>query len=1004
MITKSNNHPISVQLALTLCLLSGLGLHSHAESLTPNNGSTLVSSTAVMFPSGMIVTVQPYYGHREAGGAGRVVTLDFPSSPLNGNVSVTAGGEITQFTNLQNASQLTVKLPVGTGVTSQATVQITVQQGANSLAQTVTVPAKRQWTIMVYPHSHVDIGYNARQADVLQLHANSVNVGMELGAATAGNAPGERNVWNNEVNWPVEEWINQNQGNTATNQAFVAAITSKQIGLSATFDNCNTSAASDEELMRLFDYARKLRKLTGDPVDTMCQMDVPGISWGTVQAAVQNGVKAIFVWPNATARVGNFITAGQYQPFFWVAPDGVSKVFYLQCYPYSLATEHGSMNVNPSPFTLVPGRDRIQFADTPLNQGLDTFLFNKTASLETPAYPYDILPVPWSLSDNSPQDSGLVNYVKQWNQSYAYPKLVMSTASEIHRAFINKFENIIPERSGDLTEYWNDGLGSAAKDVGLARIGKEKLVQAETLWSMLRRQNTFPTSDFYTAWRWVQLATEHTWGWHNPTEPPSTIQQDIEGTKASYFANALSSSQSLMDAAVQTITIPSSTKYAVLNTLSWNRTGLVTLTNSSGTSVLDDQGNAVLSQRLSSGELVFMASNVPALGSRLYTIVTDPAATAFHAIAGFGGTGLGTRAVSPVTSGEIVLTPNSLDNGLVKVQLNTQTGDISSLVHNSHEFVNSQSPYAINSYRYLLGGNAPETAAGATNVSIAIKENGPLVGSLLVTSSAAGCNSLTREIRINAGQPQVEMHNTLDKISTTVKEGVHFGFAFNLPADATTRMDIPWGVMNPKTDQLPGSNKNWFSFQRWIDVSGGANGVTWVGIEPCLVQFGTITANIMDVGTNWLQELGDTRTIVSWALNNHWFTNFPLKQGGVIPFRYAILPHGAYDPVIANRFGLEQNRPMVAVPATTNPVTQAFVNLNNPRVFVSTLKPADDGSGAMILRLRSVSDQPETASLTWPAGTPSTIRSCVADEIAGAISPGSVTLNPYGCLSLRIQP
>ncbi len=87
--------------------------------------------------------------------------------------------------------------------------------------------------------------------------------------------------------------------------------------------------------------------------------------------------------------------------------------------------------------------------------------------------------------------------------------------------------------------------------------------------------------------------------------------------------------------------------------------------------------------------------------------------------------------------------------------------------------------------------------------------------------------------------------------------------------------------------------------------------------------------------------MGDPRTIISWALNNHWHTNFPLAQGGVIPFHYALLPHGAYDPVTANRFGLAQNRPLIAVPAQGNPVGNPLVTWDNPRVFISALKPVE---------------------------------------------------------------
>ena len=244
----------------------------------------------------------------------------------------------------------------------------------------------------------------------------------------------------------------------------------------------------------------------------------------------------------------------------------------------------------------------------------------------------------------------------------------------------------------------------------------------------------------------------------------------------------------------------------------------------------------------------------------------------------------------------------------------------------------------------------------------------------------------------------------MDKIATRKKEGVHFSFAFNVPG-ATTRMDIPWGVMNPLTDQLPGANKNWLAFQRWIDVSNDKAGVTWVGLEAAIVEFGDITANLLGAVplSAWSKKLGDPRTIVSWALNNHWHTNFPLEQDGVIPFHYAILLHGAYGSAVANRFGFEQNPPLLTVPTATNPISKPLVTLDNPNVAVSTLKPSGDGL-ATILRLRSVSDKTETVHLTWPAGQPKSIRHCLADEKAGeACIANQVVVLPYGIATLQLE-
>lgn len=947
-----------------------------------------VPETDLPFPSGLNTVPQPCYRNRHDGKAGREITVNLKGSKLYGDASVTVECEGTTekvpvAASAKGLSSLTILLPAGVSVTRDCQATMTLRARGHSLIQTVTIPAKRQWTVYLFPHSHVDIGYTNPQDVVEKIHMRNMDVGLELGQATANYPEGARHVWNNEVLWAVDSWLHK--ASPEQKQQFIDAVKKGQIGLSASYANLNTTVASDEELLHDFACARRLRELTGTPIDTMCQFDIPGMSWGIVQAAAQNGVRTILDFPNPSDRIGN-IHVWRNRHFRWVAPDGKTKVLYLQVFPYNVAWKLGAFNMNPKPFVDAPGRDRAHFANTPLNGSgefnFPNFVFNETAALEKAGSPYDIYPCAWSLSDNAPVDVDLPDYVKKWNETYAYPRLCIASAATIANAFETRFGSVIPEVHGDLTEYWTDGLGTDARRVGYNRPAKESLVQAEILSSMLCNP-VIPPEESYAAWRWIQLGTEHTWGFMNPAAP---IAKSIEATKASYFKNAKKCSEAVLAKTLQPIARPESGTVAVLNTLSWPRTGVVTLSveESRGTaSIRDDDGKAVPCQRLSSGDLVFVAGGVPSLGAKIY---------------------LSDRS-DHVDRSDLRVTATTLENTLVKVVLDPQTGDIVSLVdkRTGHEYVNKVSPYALNSFRYLRGADAPGKASIPTEVRISIKENGPVLASLLVESKAEGCNKLTREIRIVAGQPQVEMLNTVDKISTRHKEGIHFGFAFNVP-EATTRMDIPWGVMNPLTDQLPGANKNWLACQRWIDVSSSTCGVTWTPIEASIVEFGDITANLLGAVAHqsWSRQLGDTRTIISWALNNHWHTNFPLEQGGVIPFHYAILPHGGYDPVTANRFGLEQNRPLLAVPVAKNPVSKPPVVIDNPRVFISTLKSSDDGN-ATILRLRSLSDKPETVNLSWPAGKPKTIRLSDATEQPGKSVRGEISLLPYGIATLRIE-
>ena len=180
-----------------------------------------------------------------------------------------------------------------------------------------------------------------------------------------------------------------------------------------------------------------------------------------------------------------------------------------------------------------------------------------------------------------------------------------------------------------------------------------------------------------------------------------------------------------------------------------------------------------------------------------------------------------------------------------------------------------------------------------------------------------GCTKLSREIRVVDGLDRVDIINVLDKKAVRQKEGVHFGFAFNVPA-GVMRMDIAWGVIRPETDQLPGACRNYFTVGRWVDVSNQDYGVTWATVDAPLVEAGGMT--IYDIGPQngpggWLEHLKPSQTLYSYVMNNHWGTNYKADQEGPTTFRYALLPHKQYDPAAAERFGIECSQPLVAVPA-----------------------------------------------------------------------------------------
>jgi hypothetical protein len=249
----------------------------------------------------------------------------------------------------------------------------------------------------------------------------------------------------------------------------------------------------------------------------------------------------------------------------------------------------------------------------------------------------------------------------------------------------------------------------------------------------------------------------------------------------------------------------------------------------------------------------------------------------------------------------------------------------------------------------------------------------------------------------------VEITNIVDKLPLLEKDGVHFGFGFDIP-EAEIRMDIPWGIIKVDDDQLEVANRNWLTMQRWIDISNEKEGITWCSPDAPLVEFGGMTANQTGAWNGerkpWLSNLEPGSTVYSWVMNNHWFTNFPLTQDGPVAFRYRMLPHGGFDAAQANRFGLEQSQPLLHVAANDNAIPKPLMTLDgSPAITVSIISPAEK-AGQVIIRLRSVSEMDETVRLSWPSGRPRMLSLQGAEGMTGLLADDPLTVPANGLVSL----
>lgn len=276
-------------------------------------------------------SVSRYYKYRPDQTAAREAFITYHGDrPFKKAFVEVAYGDVRERTaiNTQRHDSIAVLLPPGLGTEKDDTVWVSLgTDGKHVLSRQVVVPYARQWTVYIYPHSHVDIGYTNTQANVELIHKRNLDTAIDLAEQTKDYPEDARYVWNTEVVWPIDRYLKTEPKEKC--DRLLAAIRNGQISVDAGYVHTNTSAASEEELFEFLGYGQRIEALTGKKTQTLVQVDIPGMSWGIVPVAARLGINYCLALFNGFDRVG--LTPDiSFKPFWWVSPDGKQKVLFLQ--------------------------------------------------------------------------------------------------------------------------------------------------------------------------------------------------------------------------------------------------------------------------------------------------------------------------------------------------------------------------------------------------------------------------------------------------------------------------------------------------------------------------------------------------------------------------------------------------------------------------------------------------------------------------------------------------
>jgi pterin-4a-carbinolamine dehydratase len=812
---------------------------------------------------------------------------------------------------------------------------------------------KRQWTLYVVPNVHLDVGFTDYQPKVAAVHSRNVD------------HLAEEILHHPEMRLCLDgSWVVQQYFETRKPEAwmrFLDLAHQGKITVPAQYANIHTAYPTLETLIRSADYSQHLHRDYGVPFEYANSTDIPNYGWSYPSILSSLGVKYFAgganTWRAAILSYGRW---NERSPFWWQGPDG-AKILMAYARQYLQLTW-----ISGLPPQVTAGR-----------QSFPTFL----QAYDSPNYKPDAILIYGTQAENSDLVPGIPAFVNSWNSQFAYPKMVLATFPDYFRYIERNFGSSLETVVGDGGPAWEDGVGTDARSTAIDRSNEHRATSAEklsTIATFLDPRLSPPRDQLRRIWSDNVLFAEHTWsGAWSYTKPESEQVVGQEFIKRQFALDARETVNDVMERSLANlaykIQLPS-TSLVVFNPLNWTRSELVELDLDTNMGIFEYPSLTpvpleLLRQEPEYSHVRFLARDVPSVGYKCYQ-VND----------------LRSHGSSP--AGETPLPPsNRLENSFYRIEVDPSNGGVSSLFDKqlNRELVDVRSPYRLNEYLYVAGGDETDTQLVIFRktlplAKLAVSSSGPAkiirvrrtsYGQILtVRTTGLHASLIDTDIMLFDHEKKIEFVNRFRKQPVRNKEAVYFAFPFALETSSFS-YEIQNGWVDPSKDLLKGANLEWFAVQHWVKESASGVAIGLVLLDAPLVTIGDI-----DRGT-WPERFEPkSSTIFSYVINNYWDTNYPRIQSGDFTARYVLTSGRDLTPEFLSRLGRASVIPLEmdwlnGFDKFGNPssilqaVPTSFVRVDTPDVVLENWKVAEDGRGT-ILRILELAGHAVTAQLNFP--------------------------------------
>jgi hypothetical protein len=903
--------------------------------------------------------------------------LDNPGTPLALTARITLGtvtstetlGEVPGGKSTNALSIPDIAAP------TKLTIELLPKDGGRVLARhEVTWQPQKKWKIYCVSYSHHDLGFGD-YPHRLRTDIRHANIERPLKFCT------DTDTWDDdskfryviETSEPITSFLGSHSEAEAAELA--RRIREGRIQIGAMHNTANTEQMSYELMARLFYLTgRHTPDLLGVAPSKTAQIDdVIGLTWPLATYCAEAGVPYFFHGHNG---VGQCLQPASAEPvFYWQGPDGQSKV-------------------------LVRSIDYGGYAGDNLGDGSESQIQSLITRLGG-NWPYDTL-LCQDGTDFQLITLGNAQKIRHWNTRYAYPRLVYATMTMFFEEIMRQADPAkIKIFAKDSNNQWADQDATDAWLLALARRQGEAIPTAEKFSTIATTLagGGYPWTDIYQAYHRVLQYHEHTDAIDFINCDPERMRQyetELEENREMVIESKEFSDRacaSALDKLTGMITTKADKNLIVFNPLARTRTDVVRLAADVRPRFkLQDAatGKDVPHQALADGTVVFVATDVPSLGYKTYSLLPPSIPRSSRREEALTKNPEVQTPQTEIDQSRLTSAATSLENNSYRITFDPATGVITSMRDKQLdvELVDQSAPQKFNEYLYERYESPQARTSKWYRVQSAqlSAASGPVASVMTIKTSAVGADQITQTVILYHDLKRIDFVLDLVKspsgrtcrisnASVLNKESVYVALPFAVP-NFRFHHELPGAVVEPIRDQFIGSCTAYYAARHFADVANDRFGVTVSCPDSSLFEYGHPRSCLIPGGRESqferVMEYPANSRMYLYLMDNMFDVNIRWDQQGPVRFSWSIRSHeGGWQAGKADQFGWDVLNPLISTVVKGKkkgalPPSSSFVRIDKPNIVCSTIKPAEANGGGLIARFNETQGAATTANVALP--------------------------------------